>query len=413
MAIGVDCVRRYIQRMKSTSASMSHSLLEVAMVFFRLGLTSFGGPVAHMGYFHREFVQRRSWLTERDFADWMAMCQFLPGPASSQLGMVVGRLRAGLPGALVAWLAFTLPSALLLMALAAWHASSASFMPQGLVQGLKWVAVAVVAQALWSMGRTSFHRPLHMALAAIVALIGAVSGAVWVQLACVLLAGLVASRFGADTQRVSGSQQTVTYAGWKTAAFMLGAALLALPIVAWVWPSSLWPLVDSFFRAGAWVMGGGHVVLPLLEAEVVQPGWVSADQFLTGYGLAQAVPGPLFTLSAYLGALSPWGWWAGWVALVAIFAPSILWVWLAMPHWQRWRHLPSMQAAMGGVHAAVWGLLLSAWLHPVLSSAVYHVSHAIIAAALLWLLIRFKGSVGWVVLLGAASGVLQHAIWGL
>ncbi|MEY3953230.1 MAG: hypothetical protein RLZZ397_110, partial [Pseudomonadota bacterium] len=183
MSIGVDCVRRYIQSMKSTSASLFHSLLEVALVFFRLGLTSFGGPVAHMGYFHREFVQRRSWLTERDFADWMAMCQFLPGPASSQLGMVVGRLRAGLPGALVAWLAFTLPSAFLLMALAAWHGSSASFMPQGLVQGLKWVAVAVVAQALWSMGRTSFHRPLHMALAAIVALISAVSGAVWVQLA--------------------------------------------------------------------------------------------------------------------------------------------------------------------------------------------------------------------------------------
>lgn len=390
---------------------LHQKVFEVFWVFLKLGLTSFGGPVAHMGYFHQEFVQRRAWLTEQDYADWMALCQFLPGPASSQLGMIIGRLRAGTWGAVAAWVGFTMPSAALLMFMAWGVSEHANWLPVGAIQGLKWVAVAVVAQALWSMGRSFVTTPMHMVIAAVVTLVSSAVLGVWVQLALVLLAGVLGSIvFAGKVNRASMAHTDHRWRGANVSAWVLALLLLALPWVSALLPNSVWSLIDAFFRTGTWVMGGGHVVLPLLEAEVVQPGWVSSDQFLAGYGLAQAVPGPLFTLAAYLGAVSPWGWAAGWLSLAAIFLPSFLWIFAAMPHWQRWRQQPRVQHAMSGVHAAVWGLLLSAWIHPVVATSVHYAIDVLVISVLLALLIRFKLSALWAVVLAISAGLLVPAL---
>ena len=407
------------------------SAWQVFAVFLRLGLTSFGGPVAHLGYFRTEFVQRRQWLSERSYADLVALCQFLPGPASSQVGMALGLLRAGVPGALAAWLGFTLPSALLLALFGMGLASGQLALPVGALQGLKVVAVAVVAQAVWGMARTlcvGRARITLMVLACCaVLLLPGVQGQMGVMLLSAFTGWWLWGRKGAvAVQGQEGAAEMLQVPLRKRTGLVLlllfAALLVLLPIaVAMSAPSMLFSgsagtswsaalaLLDAFYRAGALVFGGGHVVLPLLQAEVVAPGWVSEQAFLTGYGAAQAVPGPLFTLAAFLGAslqngVTP-GLGSGWGALlclVAIFVPSFLLVLGALPFWTLLRSSPQAQGALAGLNAAVVGLLLAALYQPVWVSAVQGTGDVVLAL-LAWAALVFWRVPPWLVVLGGAG----------
>ena len=357
------------------------SAARVLGVFLRLGLTSFGGPTAHLAIFHDEFVTRRRWLDAGAYADLVALCQFLPGPASSQAGLAIGYLRAGYAGAAMAWLGFTAPSALIMTLFAygftlGWSAEAAW------LHALKLVAVAVVAQAAWTMGRSLWTDGRRSAIGIVAAIMLLVFPAPAVQLA-VIAAGALAGRWllaadpsprgapvGTDSSFAEGG---VHRRGGAVLLAAFAVLLVALPLAATVSATPSVAVFDSFFRAGALVFGGGHVVLPLLEAEVVAPGWVGADEFLAGYGAAQALPGPLFTIAAFLGAHVPFfespatG---ALVALVAIFAPSFLLVPGLLPYWGALRERPGARAALAGVNAAVVGLLLAALYDPVFTGSV-------------------------------------------
>ncbi|MEF2280077.1 chromate efflux transporter [Deinococcus sp. YIM 134068] len=387
-------------------------VLEVFVVFLRLGLTSFGGPVAHLGYFRAEFVERRRWLDEQGYADLVALCHFLPGPASSQVGMALGLGRAGLWGALAAWLGFTLPSAVLLVLLALGVAAGGDLGNAGWLSGLKIVAVAVVAQAVLGMARTltpDVPRLLAALGAAVAALL--LPGAP-AQVAVLLVTGLIGWHLLAADVPTAGAVP------WPSAlSRRLGAALLAvfalllagLPLLRGAVGGPALALLDSFYRAGALVFGGGHVVLPLLEAEVVPPGWVTRDAFLAGYGAAQAVPGPLFTFGAYLGAVSDVGLprlTAALLALVGLFLPAFLLVTGALPFWASLRGHAATRSALRGVNAGVVGLLLAALYSPVFTAAVESsLDFALVLAAFALLeLLRWPP---WVVVgLGALVGGL-------
>lgn len=414
----------------SASNEPTHSPWQVFCIFLRLGLTSFGGPVAHLGYFRDEFVQRRQWLTERSYADLVALCQFLPGPASSQVGMALGLLRAGLPGALAAWLGFTLPSALVLALLGLGLTSGYAVLPAGAVQGLKVVAVAVVAQAVWGMARqlcVGRARVTLMALACgAVLLLPGMAAQVLVMLAAAVAGWWLFGQGRVDAHGAGVLDSLDADAGLqpplrkRTGALLLAlfaALLVLLPLVSGVltavqgteWAGSLLAMVDAFYRVGALVFGGGHVVLPLLEAEVVGPGWVSADAFLAGYGAAQAVPGPLFTFAAFLGAsmqVWPNGWLGAAVCLVAIFVPSFLLVAGALPLWVPLRRSAHAQAALAGVNAAVVGLLLAALYHPVWTSAIHGAADFALALAAFVALVTWRVPPWLVVLVMTAAGVL-------
>ena len=383
----------------------------VFIVFLRLGLTSFGGPVAHLGYFHAEFVHRRRWMDDRRYADLVALCQFLPGPASSQVGIAIGLLRAGYPGALAAWAGFTLPSAAVLTLFAFGLASAASGIPPGLVHGLKIVAVAVVAQAVWGMAKnicTDARRKTLSLLAACTLL--TLPGA-WAQLAVIAMAGLIGLawfRIDSEPGAIPAAQPN-RQAGAAVFIVLFFALLAALPVLAAASQDTWVALLDTFYRAGALVFGGGHVVLPLLQAEVVPNGWVSNDAFLAGYGAAQAVPGPLFTFSAFLGGLiggTAHGLASAALCLFAIFLPSFLLVFGVMPFWDRLRANARVQAALAGVNAAVVGLLLAALYDPVWTSAVSRpVDLALVLLALAalmvwklppWLVVLAGSLAGWV-----------------
>ncbi|MEE1951377.1 chromate efflux transporter [Pseudomonas alcaligenes] len=380
----------------------------VFLIFLRLGLTSFGGPVAHLGYFRDEFVVRRHWLSERSYADLVALCQFLPGPASSQVGMALGLSRAGYAGALAAWLGFTLPSAIALILFALGIASYGDAMPAGVLHGLKVVAVAVVAQAVWGMARTLCpdvpRISIMVAATCCVLLVPSAWGQVGVIIAAALI-GLVAFRPqpGTAHEPLPISIRRRTGLLWLA---LFCALLLGLPLLASLFPSPLLAMVDAFYRAGSLVFGGGHVVLPLLQAEVVPTGWVDGDAFLAGYGAAQAVPGPLFTFAAFLGASmnqAPGGWLGGLVALLAIFLPSFLLVLGALPFWEQLRRNRRTQAALMGVNAAVVGLLLAALYQPVWTSAIHRPEDFGLALVALTALLFWKLP-PWLVVLG--SGVL-------
>lgn len=352
------------------------SFLTIFVVFLRLGLSSFGGPSAHLGYFRDEFVVRRGWLSEDAYADLVALCQFLPGPASSQVGFSLGVLRGhGLLGGFAAWLGFTLPSALLMFAFALGAARFTGPLAQGLIHGFKLVAVAVVAHAVLGMARSLAPdgRRAGIALGALlvvifmggmfgqVAAIGAGALAGW--LLCRGAAAPVAVHAAFPVRRTAGIAALLLFAG-----LLLGTSLLA-----GMAGSGTVSLFDAFYRSGALVFGGGHVVLPLLRAELVTPGWIGDDRFLVGYGVAQAVPGPLFTFAAYLGAASsiapgPAGGAA--VALVAVFLPGLLLVYGTLPFWSRLRAWPAVQSAMRGANAAVVGILGAALYDPVWTGAV-------------------------------------------
>lgn len=390
------------------------SAWRVFLIFLRLGLTSFGGPVAHLGYFREEFVARRGWLTEDAYADLVALCQFLPGPASSQVGLALGLRQAGWGGALAAWLGFTLPSALVMALLGLGLVAGQGLMPAGVLHGLKVAAVAVVAQAVWGMARSLCRGPARLLLMALACALALLWPGVVGQVGAMLVAALAGlGLWGRAGAMPAPPSQGGLAAGVRprTGALLLAAfaaLLVLLPLAARAWPQGWLVLADAFYRAGALVFGGGHVVLPLLQAEVVATGWVAADDFLAGYGLAQAVPGPLFTFAAFLGAAAghgAGGWLGAAVCLVAIFVPAFLLVAGALPFWDRLRHNARARAALAGVNAAVVGLLLAALYHPVWTSAIHAPADLALAlaafAALVWarvppwLVVPLCGAAGW------------------
>ena len=391
------------------------SVLEVFTVFLRLGLTSFGGPVAHLGYFRQEIVERRGWLDEAAYADLVALCQFLPGPASSQVGIALGIRRAGLPGGFAAWLGFTAPSAGALILFAYGVAAFGDLDTAGWLKGLKTAAVAVVALAVWGMaGSLCPDRP-RVAIAVVAAIAMLAWPSSWAQLVVIAGAGAlgwVILRPG-PTDEPREPQFQINRALAVLCLVALASILIGLPVLQQAKLSGTvgesLRVVDSFFRAGSLVFGGGHVVLPLLQELVVPPGWVSNGEFIAGYGAAQAVPGPLFTFSAYLGATLdidgwPQGWAGGLFALGAMFLPSFLLVIGAVPFWDRLRSWASFGGALRGINAAVVGLLLAALYNPVWTSAIHGRDDFALALAGLALLAIWKWPPWLVVALSALAG---------
>ncbi|OPA87983.1 chromate transporter [Pseudomonas fluorescens] len=402
--------------MTNTRADQSNTPWSVFLIFLRLGLTSFGGPIAHLGYFRAEFVTRRRWLSERSYADLVALCQFLPGPASSQVGIALGLSRAGYGGAVAAWAGFTLPSALLLVLFALGIAHHSNALPLGVLHGLKVVAVAVVAQAVWGMARNLCQDATRITLMLIAACVALLAPSAWGQVGVIAVAGVIGLLLLTPTPNAEHEALTMPLRRRAGALWLLLFVLLlmALPLLAQTLPNQGLALIDAFYRAGALVFGGGHVVLPLLQAEVVPPQWISNDLFLAGYGAAQAVPGPLFTFAAFLGAAmqpAPNGWLGGLTCLLAIFAPSFLLVFGALPFWETLRRSPRTQAALAGVNAGVVGLLLAALYHPVWTSAIFSVYDLGLAALALvalmvwklppWLVVAASAGLGWLLSLTA------------
>ena len=385
---------------------------EVFRVFLRLGLTSFGGPVAHLGYFRGEFVARRKWLDESAYADIVALCQFLPGPASSQVGISLGILRAALPGALAAWLGFTMPSALAMVLFGYGVTRIGDLSHAPWLHGLKIVAVAVVAQAVWGMAKNLCPDRERASVAVAAAILAMAVPSAIGQIGAIAAGGLIGWVLlgGRATAAPDAPLAVHLPRSLSIAAAVLFMALLAgLPLLAAAVPAQPIKLFDSFYRSGSLVFGGGHVVLPLLQAEVVPPAWVSNDTFLAGYGAAQAVPGPLFTFAAYLGTvMGPWpnGWLGGLICLVAIFLPSFLLLIGVLPFWDTLRRMPAVRSALLGVNAAVVGLLLAALYRPVWTSAIF--APADFAIGLVAFLLLAMGAVPpWlVVIFGAAAASL-------
>jgi chromate transporter len=385
---------------------------EVFVTFLKLGLTSFGGPIAHLAYFRHEVVARRKWLDDNHFSQLLALCQFLPGPASSKLGFSLGLLRAGWPGALAAFLAFTLPSAFLLFAFAALLPQMSGAVGQAALHGLKLVALAVVAQGVLGMTRQLCPDPQRATIATIAAAIILASGLAWMQLLVIALGAVAGLAFCRGVQAVPGVRFKLRY-GAALAAMLLvvfAALLFGLPLLAKA-QGGLITVADAFYRAGALVFGGGHVVLPLLKEFVVKPGWISPDEFLAGYGAAQAVPGPMFTLAAYLGARLPGsmgGISGASVALCAIFLPGFLLIAGILPLWSAIAGRQLATRAIAGVNAAVVGLLAAALYDPVWISAVQRPTDLAIALIGFTLLVVWRVSALLVVLWSvvAAVGVL-------
>jgi len=383
--------------------------LEVLGVALRLGLTSFGGPIAHLGYFREEYVVQRRWLDETSYADVVALCQFLPGPASSQVGIAIGYIRAGMAGGLAAWIGFTLPSALALV-MFAYGVEEFDVIDAGWLHGLKLVAVAVVAQAVWGMGRSL---ALDRDRATIV-IVAAVAALAWqsaiMQVSIILVSGFVGWKIlKVDAVQSSKDSLSTFIPKWMgiVALVVFFVILAGLPLARQLESSQTLAIFDSFFRSGSLVFGGGHVVLPLLQSEVVGPGWMTNAEFVAGYGATQAVPGPLFTFSAYLGAVispGPQGIVGGGLALVAIFLPSFLLITGVLPFWDLLRRRDVFRRALNGVNAAVVGLLLAALYNPVWTSSVETPEDFALAISALGLLMFWKTPPWMVVSLAAGGG---------
>ncbi|MFS8151283.1 chromate efflux transporter [Vreelandella titanicae] len=389
----------------------SERIGEVFWIFLALGLTSFGGPIAHLGYFRTAFVERRQWLSEQAYADLVALCQFLPGPASSQVGFALGLLRAGPWGAAMAWLAFTLPSAIILVLFAFGAAVLDGPIGSGIIHGLKVVAVAIVAHAVWGMARNLCPDKTRtgIALAAVFTVV-LVSGPLG-QVSAIVLGGLAGLTLCRDSAAATASESLhfpVTRKAGMVALGVFAGLLILLPLLAGM---AVWlDIADAFYRSGALVFGGGHVVLPLLEAEVVQSGWLTSDEFLAGYGAAQAVPGPLFTFAAYLGALLPGinGLVGALLALLAIFIPGFLLLVGVLPFWNQFRQWGSAQALMRGANAAVVGILGAALYQPVWMSAIIGAEEFSLALTGFLLLTVWKLP-AWVVVVVVAFGGIAIA----
>jgi chromate transporter len=391
------------------------SALVVFRVFLELGLTSFGGPIAHLGYFREEFVVRRKWLDDRAYADLVALCQFTPGPASSKVGMGIGLSAAGLPGALAAWLAFTAPSAIALLIFAYGVGALANNLNAGWLHGLKVVAVAVVAQAVWGMAKNLCPDPPRFTLAVLASVIAMLWPTSAGQVAAIAAGAVVGCAFlGAKTDdRQSGLRISLGKPVGAVSLALFFGLLVGLPAASVLYPGQSLALFDSFYRSGSLVFGGGHVVLPLLQSAVVPPGWVSNDAFLAGYGAAQAVPGPLFTFAAYLGAImgpEPHGWQGALLCLVAIFLPAFLLTMGVLPFWDDLRRWKAVRSALVGVNAAVVGLLLAALYHPVFTSAIKAPADFALGLSAFALLVFWKAPPWLVVVLAALAGALIQAL---
>ena len=352
------------------------TVLEPFLVFLRLGLTSFGGPIAHVGYFRQEFVERRKWLTEHAFVDLVALCQFLPGPTSSQVSYSIGMTRGGIPGAIAAWSAFTLPSTIIMLLAAYGMHWIGQQQAASWLHGFKVVAVAVVAQAVWSMATRLCTDRLRIAFALAASVIILLTNDAWTQV-LVIAVGAIAGWKLIRTESVT--RETESFGRFPTrfqsisALTIFAIGLLVVPVLAAGKKDGWLPLFDSFYRSGSLVFGGGHVVLPLLQAEVVPKGWEDNNTFLAGYGIAQALPGPIFSFAAYLGAAKngyPNGWPAGLWCLFAILLPPILLVTGLLPLWSRLRASPDAQALLAGANAVVVGILLAALYQPIWTSAI-------------------------------------------
>lgn len=394
--------------LRSDMIAVSGKPAEVFKAFFKLGLTSFGGPIAHLGYFREEFVTRRRWLSDEDYADLVALCQFLPGPASSQVGFALGLYRAGWTGALAAFMAFTLPSALILLIFALTAANLSGAIANGALHGLKVVAVAIVAQAVWGMARNLCPDRNRAAIAVVAVAMLAFLPSATGMIGAILMGATVGLLLITGSDARDGVLFSKLVTKWQAsfALLVFGGLFLGLPLIAGI--SQTWALVDGFYRAGSLVFGGGHVVLPLLETEVVSSGWITPDQFLVGYGAAQAVPGPLFTFSAYLGALlsaPPNGVVGAVLALLALFLPGFLLLIAALPWWSSFRASSRTKAAMQGANAAVVGILGAALYSPVFTSAIGDMRDFALATACFVALTVWKASPWLVVLLAAAGGI--------
>ena len=396
--------------MSEAGSARTHSAFEVLRVFAKLGVSSFGGPIAHLGYFRTEFVSRRRWLDEQAYADLVALCQFLPGPASSQVGFSIGLIRAGYLGGIAAWIGFTLPSALALVLFAYGAPALAGPVGLGALHGLKLVAVAIVAQAVWGMARSLCPDRQRASIAVAAAWLILFSTSSIVQVAAIALgaiAGAVLCRPGAVAAGGHMPMPVSRRAG-VAALTLFFLLLLGLPVLRDLTGSQALALADAFYRSGGLVFGGGHVVLPLLHEAVVAPGWVGDDAFLAGYGAAQAVPGPLFTFAAYLGAVvgpAPNGLAGAALGLVAIFLPGLLVLIGILPFWESFRRLTAAQAVMRGVNAAVVGLLGAALYNPVWTGAVKTPGDFGLALTGFVLLTLWQAPPLLVVLLGAAGGI--------
>ncbi len=383
---------------------------EVFLAALKLGLTSFGGPVAHLGYFRAEYVDRRQWIDNARYADLVGLCQFLPGPASSELGIAIGIIRAGLLGGIAAWLGFTLPSACALTVFA-FLVRSGNAVDSGWIHGLQIVAVAVVAQAVWTMARSLAPDRPRATLAVLAAIVMLITSSPAAQVLVIAAGALLGWRF-LPTEKGDERSHLPATAGRRTALVagtILVALLIGLPLLRRFISAHWLALVDGFYRAGALVFGGGHVVLPLLQAAVAAPGWVTNAQFTAGYGAAQAVPGPLFTFAAYLGGVegpAPNGVAGAAIALSAIFLPAFLFVLAALPLWSALQARPAVGTALRGVNAAVVGLLIAALYNPVWTNAIHRSLDAALALAAFGLLAIWRLPPWLVVLLAAGGGAL-------
>lgn len=373
--------------------------LEIFIVAFRLGLTSFGGPTAHLGYFQKEYVQKRKWLTSEQYADLVALSQFLPGPASSQVGMGIGLLRGGLLGSILAFIGFTLPSVIILLSFALFLTGN-SF-DTSWIQGLKLVAVAIVAQAIVDMSKKLLPTTKHLVVAILALSILLIFQASWLQVAIILGAALLGQLIFTGGQSTQQSFKLSKRLG-ALCLVIFFALLIFLPVLAPLHP--LLTLVEKFYTAGAFVFGGGHVVLPLLETQFVATNLVSANDFLAGYGLTQAVPGPLFTFASYLGALTN-GLWGGIIATLAIFLPAFLLIIGALPFWQVLSAQPKLRGAVSSMNAAVVGILAATFVSPILTQSIGSIKDVSFAIMLI-AIVFFAKQPPWVtVLLGLLIGI--------
>lgn len=386
-------------------------IFEVFLVFLKLGLTSFGGPAAHLGYFSNEFVQHKKWLSEKGYADLVALCQFLPGPASSQVGMGIGLSRAGLPGAIAAWCGFTLPSALFMILFAGVIGHWQGDIVPGWLHGLKILAVAVVAQAVLGMAKSFCTSRITGSIAIVSMSLVLISGTGLIQLAAIVISAIAGGLFitSRNDDHHDGLQIPVNHMVAIVCLILFFLLLIVLPIVAVVAPVHGIELIDRFYRAGALVFGGGHVVLPLLQAAVAKGNWISNDIFMYGYGAAQAVPGPLFTFAAYLGAVAapePNGAFGGILALASIFLPSFLLVIALLPYWAMLRHNAIARSVLSGVNASVVGILGAALYNPLWTSGIRSSRDMVLTALAFGMLVVWKQPPWRVVIFALLGGML-------
>jgi chromate transporter len=388
------------------------SWLQIFIASFQLGLTSFGGPVAHLGYFHEKYVKRKQWIDEESYADLVALCQFLPGPASSKVGIGIGFMRGGVLGAIMAWIGFTLPSAVAL-ALFAYFSQGWDAAHAGWLHGLKLAAVAIVVQAVWGMGRSLAPDRGRATIAIATAVVSLLVPSTYTQLLLIVVSGFVGLVLYKQSSQATAYPVPSSSPSHKQLAvcslILFFVLLFTLPLLRSLYPNIWLAMFDSFYRTGALVFGGGHVVLPLLEQEIVPTGWLTKEQFLAGYGAAQAVPGPLFTFASYLGFMIH-GWLGAVVATLSIFLPAFLLVMGALPFWNRLRSQPQTRAALTAINAAVVGILLAALYDPVWVSTVRTPADFVLALVLFGALLFWKLPSWCIVVLSIGGGMLLAAL---